>query len=225
LAAAAFLTLGRGRTRVTIAPAFGGRIAQIEVAEGASWVALLHDTAGVPPEERHPLSWGSYVMAPWPNRVTYGKFTFRAAEHRLARNDAGGHALHGLTFDRPWEVEAVDETSCRLGITLDERWPWASRVTQRMAVGDDGVAFEVEVAGDGPFPAGVGWHPWFRRDVRGLAEVRVFVDADERYELSGDRIPTGRIVPVEGEFDLRAHPAIGGRRLSRDAAADADRVG
>jgi galactose mutarotase-like enzyme len=38
------------------------------------------------------------------------------------------------------------------------------------------------------------------------------VDAPDRYELV-DHIPAGRIVPVEGEYDLRQYTPLGDRRL------------
>jgi aldose 1-epimerase len=98
-------------------------------------------------------------------------------------------------------------------MTLDERWTWAARVTQRMALHDDGVALEIEIAGDGPFPAGVGWHPWFRRDIPDRGDVRVLVDADKQYELAFDLIPNGRLAAVEGERDLRRYAEVGNRRL------------
>jgi aldose 1-epimerase len=207
------ITLERGRTRVTIAPELGGRIAQIEIADGVSRVPLLYEPPGVPPEERDPLSWGSFVMAPWPNRIAEGRFTFQGATYQLPVNHEG-HAIHGLGWDRTWAVEHISDIECVMSLTLDDRWPWRGRVSQRVELLDDGLRQTTEIASvGGRFPAGCGWHPWFRRDVRPGAEVRVLVDADERDELAPGRIPTGRILPVDGDFDLRAIPALGDRRL------------
>jgi aldose 1-epimerase len=125
----------------------------------------------------------------------------------------GAHAIHGLCFDWPWSVDATSETTCVLSLAFDERWPFGGRCVQRIEALDDGVAQTVEVhATAAAFPAGVGWHPWFRRSIGGAEHVHAQVDASERYELS-DMIPTGRLAPVDGECDLWAYPRLGDRRL------------
>ena len=50
------IRIERGRTRADVAPGAGGRIAQVEVFDGARWVPLLHDDATVPLEQRDPLA-------------------------------------------------------------------------------------------------------------------------------------------------------------------------
>ncbi len=78
---------------------------------------------------------------------------------------------------------------------------------------DDGIAQRIELyATRGAFPAGVGWHPWFRRDVRPGHDVRVLVDADQHYETV-DMIPTGWLKPAVGEHDLRRGEPLARRRL------------
>jgi galactose mutarotase-like enzyme len=201
----------RGATRVTIAPHFGGRIAQIEIHDGASWLPLLCEPPDTAPERRSPMSWGSFPMVPWPNRVANSRFMFDGNEHRLPAND-GPHALHGLGFDRPWKCEQIDDHSYDLHLPLDDLRESLS-VRQRIEVLDDGLTQSIEMRSAAPYPAGAGWHPWFRRDVRPGADVLVLVDADERYELTPDRIPTGRILPVDGGYDLRAYPPVGNRGL------------
>ena len=200
------------RTRISIAPEFGGRIAQIEVLHRGTWVSLLHDAAERPPSERDAMSWGSFVMAPWPNRIALGRFPWRGETIVIPPN-LGPHAGHGVCFDRAWRVDAATPTACELTVAFDQRWPFGGHAVQRIEALDDGVAQTVEVhAGDAPFPAGVGWHPWFRREIVGAEHVHALVDADERYELV-DGIPTGNLLPVEGEFDLRGYPPLADRRL------------
>ena len=58
------LQLQQGRTRISITPEAGGRIAQMEILDGSDWLPLLHDGAALLPNERNPLGWGSFVMAP-----------------------------------------------------------------------------------------------------------------------------------------------------------------
>jgi aldose 1-epimerase len=151
-------------------------------------------------------------MAPWPNRIANGRFTFEDVDHQLPV-DRERHALHGLGFERAWDVESISEDACTVSLALGAPWPWQAVVTHVIEVQADGLRLTLEIVGEGPFPAGCGWHPWFRRDVRPGVHPRVLVDADERYELSSDRIPTGRIVAVDGNYDLRADAAMGDLRL------------
>jgi aldose 1-epimerase len=150
-------------------------------------------------------------MVPWANRIANGLFTFNGVEHRVPLN-RGHEAIHGVGTNRAWLCTEVDEHTYELYLWMDDICTSLS-ASHRITVLDDGIEQEIEVFGSHGFPAGCGWHPWFRRDVRPGRDVRLVVDADERYELSPDRIPTGRILPAAGEFDLRAYPEIGHRRL------------
>jgi len=209
---AEIVRLEAGRTRVSIAPALGGRIAQIEAKHHGTWVALLHEPVAVDPEHRDPMAWGSFVMAPWPNRIANARFAWRGEKIEVTPN-FGDHAIHGVCFDRPWTVEARGPTACSLRIDFDARWPLGGHAVQRIEALDDGISQTVEVhAGGVPFPAGAGWHPWFRRDIAGAAHVHAQVDASTRYELR-QGIPTGRLVAVEGDYGLSRYPKLGDRRL------------
>jgi aldose 1-epimerase len=205
------ILLEAARTRVTVAPGAGGRVAQIEALHRGTWTSLLHA-----PEDfeaaTDPMSWGSFVMAPWPNRIANGRFSWRDRTFEVPAN-FGAHAIHGVCFDRPWRVEATSETTCVLSIVFNERWPSGGRCVQRIEVLDDGVVQTAEVhATDGAFPAGIGWHPWFRRTIGGAEHVHAQVEASQRYELA-DMIPTGRLLPVEDEYDLRRYRRLADRRL------------
>jgi aldose 1-epimerase len=210
----AFL-LERGRTRVTVIPAAGGRMAQCAIFDGSAWLPLLHADDDVPPDERDPLVWGCFAMVPWPNRIKDGHLRFEGKRYELPLNDPAG-AIHGLGSAAVWHVDW--RTTAAIGMSLDLReagWPWPARASQRIEVSDQEVRLSMDVRAPVGvrFPAGCGWHPWFRRRLRDAGDdVRVRVDADERYELIS-MIPTGRVVPVDGAHDLRACPKIGARRL------------
>jgi len=207
----ATLLLEGARTRVTLAPSEGGRIAQIEALHHGVWTELLHGVAAGA-GQRAPDSWGSFVMAPWPNRIAGGRFGWRGEPVRVPPN-AGAHAIHGVCFDRPWTVREATARTCVQRIAFDGRWPPGGYAVQRTEVLDDGVAQVVEIhATERPFPAGAGWHPWIRRAVGDAEHVHVQVDADRVLQLDG-MIPTGKLAPVDGARDLRRYPPLGDRRL------------
>jgi aldose 1-epimerase len=206
------IQLQQGRTRASIAPEAGGRLLQLEIFDGAGWLPLLDAPRVADDAMRDPLAWSSYPMAPWPGRIDGARFTWRGRLYELESN-AGPHALHGVAFDRPWTIEAVSGRAARLSLVFDDRWPFGGRAVQEFKLVDDGIEQRIEVhATGGAFPAGVGWHPRFRRSVRPGHDVGVLVDADQYYETV-DMIPTGWLKPVTGPHDLRHGDELAGRRI------------
>jgi aldose 1-epimerase len=189
------LILRAGEVTVTGHPATGARIGQIIVAGQP----LLVD---VPTEERpHPMSWGSFPMAPWAGRIREGRFSFGGADHHLAINHHDGpdprnaHAIHGLAFDRPWHVHDVSDTSWTCSLEFD--WEFGGVATQTVAVHHDHLDVTLVVESTGAaFPAEIGWHPWFRKPDR-----LEFTPAT-MYLRDTFGIPTGELVePSEGPWD------------------------
>jgi aldose 1-epimerase len=194
------LTLRAGTATVTVHPADGGRIGQITVGDRA----LLVDVP--PPEDRHPMAWGSFPMAPWAGRIRNGRFRFDGEDHQLVVNHHDGdgaeraHAIHGLIFDRPClAVETRSEEqplrSVRLVHELD--WSFGGTVTQTIDLAEDGVSLTLVVESTGRrFPAEVGWHPWFR------TPDRLEFSPTAMYRRDRFGIPTGELIePVGGPWD------------------------
>jgi len=88
---------------------------------------------------REPTFWGSFVMAPWCNRieadhaVRVGRRTLR-----VPANFPDGTAIHGQVFDRVWQVAgaemAPDAVTLAVDVSAAVGWPWSYEVTQRIAV-------------------------------------------------------------------------------------------
>lgn len=152
--------LSQGGVVLELAPMAGGRIAQITF-DGAPWL-VGHD-------ERHEaIGWGSYPMLPWAGRVRHGRFAFGGHARQLPVN-LGAHAIHGVAFALPWQVDALAEASAALSLPLptDARWPYGGLARQRIEVGARHVRLELSVtAAQEAMPAVVGWHPWFRKPDR-----------------------------------------------------------
>jgi galactose mutarotase-like enzyme len=198
----ALVELRAGPNRVVLDPRRGGRV--------SSWTTDGEELLVGPPDEVDTsIHWGCFLMAPWPGRLAGGRFDWRGREVRLRRTH-GRHAIHGLTWNRPWEVEASSPAEATLAIELPrDEWPMGGLVRQRTTVTPTGVRLEAEVEATGePMPAALGWHPWFLR--RGDPRLRVDAAA---YQLTSGMIPTGESAPVAGRTDLRGGPRLGRRRL------------
>lgn len=188
------IELRSGDVVVTIEPGAGGRIGQIAV--GPQPLLCDDRSAGA-------IGWGSYPMAPWAGRLRDGRFTFAGTTHQLALNhtdeDGTRHAIHGTVFDAQWTVEAVGADAITLRCPLDAAvlWPFGGTARQTISVDHDRLTCELRVEADGdPFPASIGWHPWFRKP------DRLTFEPDGMYERGDIGLPRATLVPpVAGPWD------------------------
>jgi aldose 1-epimerase len=147
-----------GAVSVEIAPEAGGRIAQI-THQGVEWLL------GYSPDNDAMIAWGCYPMLPWAGRIRSGRFEFEGRSYQLPVN-LGHHAIHGLGFALPWQVESHAAHCIELSLTLpeDQRWPFGGRAFQRIEAGPRWLRLELSVtAGEHAMPAVIGWHPWLRK--------------------------------------------------------------
>lgn len=155
------ITIAKGLLSVEIAPVAGGRIAQISYDGVEHLVGYGDDTSAM-------IAWGSYPMAPWAGRIRRGRFDFQGRRHQLPLN-LGDHAIHGVAFGLPWQVDAHSPDHAELSLVLpdDERWPFGGVARQRFEVGEHSLRMTLSVtAGARAMPVTIGWHPWFRRPER-----------------------------------------------------------
>ena len=162
-------------------------------------------------------------MAPFAGRVRDASLAFAGATYAL-RPSLPPHAIHGTVLDRPWRLVGEGTIATDLG----PDWPFAGWAVQRFDLGPDHLTFRLEVHGDEPMPASIGWHPYFLRRLAGVdGELELAFEAGAMYVRDAAGIATDRrIEPPPGPWDdtftdLRrsARPA-----LARLPGAD-DRVG
>nr|WP_245641161.1 aldose 1-epimerase [Streptomyces megasporus] len=183
--------LRAGDAEVIIEPRQGCRIASLRI--GGTEVL------------RQGERYGSFVMAPWCGRTRNGRFLNGGDLHQLPVN-AGDHAIHGTVRGRPWRTARTDERSAAFYCDLTDPWPWPGRVTQVVELAEDGsgltLTLGVETV-ENSFPAQVGWHPWFLRNLgRGGRDVTLDFTPAWQEERGADHIPTGRrIEPRPGPWD------------------------
>ena len=154
-------SIGNDAVRVEVDASRGGRVSQIRVRG----VDLL---VGPDSDTRDPMRWGSYPMVPWAGRIRGGRFELDGTSYQLP-TVSDGHAIHGVGYVSAWEIAHRTDRSVELTLSLpsDETWPFGGRSRQRITVDDDGLLLELDVTADSlPFPATIGWHPWFRKPER-----------------------------------------------------------
>lgn len=192
------LVLESDALEVVVLPEHGARLHRIR----AFGVDLLRTPADPATHATDPFSWGAYVMAPWCNRVRPGPMEVAGRAVDLEPNFGDGSAIHGQVIGRAWDVEGDGWLRVLGG---DEGWPWRYEVGLRITLDRRTLtlAYGLTNRSDGPMPAGIGLHPWFRRPL----ELRV--PADAVYPANSES--PARPEPVSSAFDLRSQrrPASG----------------
>ena len=147
-------------------------------------------------EEVRPRYRGA-LLAPWPNRVVDGRYSFDHEPFQLDINEPErGHALHGLVSWARFDLLDSDSSSVVLGHPLVPRsgYPFCLRLVVRYVLDDDGLTCTVSAANTGErrLPYGVAAHPYL---VAGSGKVDDWIldlPAAEVLEVTPDRlVPTG----------------------------------
>ncbi len=205
--------------RLWLEPARGVQWSALEARRGDDWLALVPDCREDAPrpragqDENAPLAAANFHMIPYSNRVADARFEFEGRTHTLF--DPHKHAMHGMVRKRGWRVGERGPSS--LECTFDSRehdgfeWPWP--LTCRIAHALDGAnlmaTMSVTNAGDSVMPAGLGWHPYFVRNVDG-ADPRVRLPVTAVYpDAHGTCLPDGPPVALPAALDFRAARALG----------------
>ncbi|MCC9706516.1 aldose 1-epimerase [Streptomyces sp. MNU76] len=185
------ITLAAGDAEVVLAPGNGGRVAGLRVGG----VELL----------RQGERFGCFPMVPWCGRIRDGQFLSGGFVQQMPLN-APPHAIHGTTREGAWRVARHDATEAVLTYDLVEPWPYPGRVTQVFTLTPDALTLTMAVETyDSSFPAQIGWHPWFNRNLDGGgedADVRIDFQPAWQEERGADHLPTGnRVDPKSGPWD------------------------
>lgn len=155
-----------------------------------------------------PLETSSFPLVPYTNRIDRGLFTFAGREVTLpATAGFEPHALHGVGWQRPWQLLHKSPTSADLMLKAGPGpdWPWAWTASHRLSLDADGLEMTLSITNDDlhPMPAGVGLHPYF---VCGSATVLTVPAARVWLTDAGD-IPI-RLAPAKSLVDWRQGVAV-----------------
>jgi aldose 1-epimerase len=173
---AAQVALATGDAALHVAPAIGGAITRF------TWRGhpVLRRTTRDAIAAGDVRACACYPLVPYSNRIRDAQLHFGGHTYALARNfGAHPHAIHGVGWQRAWEV--VESTAARVRLALrhdaaddDQRaaWPWAFEATQtlRLDAREDGgcvlhATLCIASRASEPFPFGLGWHPFFPKAV------------------------------------------------------------
>ncbi|MEU1972947.1 aldose 1-epimerase family protein [Microbacterium sp. NPDC019599] len=162
------------------------------------------------------------TLAPWPNRVVDGHYSFGGAAHVLALTEPErGHALHGLAAWLDFQVTDAGSDHVTLAATIEPQagYPWRVEVTTTYRLAADGLVQTVTArnAGAQPAPWGTGPHPYLVAGAGALDEWTFELPAAEVLLVTDDRLIPTDLRPVDADdaarFDFREARTIGAAEI------------
>jgi len=155
------------------------------------------------------------TLAPWPNRVTSGEYSFGGIDHVLALTEPGrSNALHGLAAWADFSPVTVEPSRVILATTIEAQvgYPYRLLVEVLFELTADGLYSSVTATNTGrdAAPYGTGPHPYLVAGAGTVDDWSLTLPVESVLQVTEDRlIPIG-LEPVDAtEFDFRAPRAIG----------------
>lgn len=198
------IVLATPTLRCVIDPSLGAGIADFStLGPLKTWYPIMRRAA---PGETNASLLGSFIMAPWANRISGDPPTVEYAgrSHALVPTSPAGTpseqvvAQHGDVRKRPWRVEHAAANASTL--TFDSRehtrvnWPWTFACVARFALaagatpdelGRLTIDLDITNTDADPFPVGCGHHPYFMRRLWADDDaMRLRVPVTGRYPLT-----------------------------------------
>jgi aldose 1-epimerase len=179
--------LQSGELSCEIAPQLGGCIAGLWLGG----VPVLRSTPAAQLASARQA--GSYPLVPFSNRIAQAALVWQGTQHPLVRNNGPEpHAIHGVGWQRPWEVLESDDEFALLSYEHrpDASWPFAFDTSQTFRLHGGALELTLSITNQSrePAPAGLGWHPYFVK----RASSHIAFEASGRWEMGDDKLPTQR---------------------------------
>jgi aldose 1-epimerase len=192
------LSLRAGRLAVDLAPQAGGTVARFAID--------AFDVLRPMPEDAIASGRGNqascYPLVPFSNRIANGRLVVDGKEYQLPPNWPGvRHPMHGEGWAKPWQVVRHDRHSAELVHAHDGAagWPFRYQARQTFRLEPDGlfVVMAIDNLEPQPAPAGLGLHPFFRRD----ADTDLCFRASDVWLGDEEVLPIRRVaVPPEWDY-------------------------
>lgn len=169
------------------------------------------------PDGEVPSAFDGAVLAPWPNRIRDGRWTFGSVAQQLAITEpATGNALHGLLAWVPWQVEdASDDGVTLTAVVLPQPgYPLSVAVSVTWSVSAAGLKclLAVHNIGDEAAPFGVGTHPYFSVAGHGVDDLSLTLPAATWIDTDDRLLPVARrgVDSAAGDKDFRRSRSLHG---------------
>ena len=180
-------------------------------------------------DELSPGSAGQ-VLAPWPNRIRDGHYTFEGTAYQLPLTEPSRHnAIHGLTNWVRWRLadQTADAVTLEYDLPPQVGYPWSLALRTRWSVSAGGLRCDQEVTNTSAAnaPWGYSVHPYLQ--LSGVAVDDILLRVPGRIRVLADNrlLPIGAVKVAGSEYDFSEPRRIGDAVLDTtfgDIEHDAD---
>ncbi|MPZ26324.1 MAG: aldose epimerase [Micromonosporaceae bacterium] len=154
------------------------------------------------------------VLAPWPNRIRDGRYSFAGVAHQLPLTEPDRHtAMHGLVRWLPWRLVDTSGSSvtCQCTLPAQPGYPWSLSLRTVWSLSSAGLAATHHVtnlAGTSA-PFGLAVHPYLRPPDTPVADLRLAVPARSRLLTDTRMLPIGAAKTDGTDWDFTTPRSIG----------------
>jgi aldose 1-epimerase len=153
-------------------------------------------------EDLDSLSWGrGILLAPFPNRLRHGKYSFEGTDYQFPINDKGtGTALHGFISQSSFELGKVETNEKSASVSCHTIYdgkhtyfPFPFKAEVQYKIDDKGefrMHFSIMNTGRSNMPVGLGWHPYFNLSKK-VNDTVLKLPSLDIIEIDKNMIPTG----------------------------------
>jgi aldose 1-epimerase len=164
-------------------------------------------------DELSPASAGQ-ILAPWPNRIRDGRYTFEGTTYQLPLSEAARHnAIHGLVNWSRWTLDEQGPGSVTLRYDLPPHpgYPWELALRTRWTVSAEGLRCDQEVTNTSlaNAPWGYSTHPYLRLPGVAVDDVLLRVPGRIRVMADSRLLPVGAVQVAGTEYDFTEPRRIG----------------
>lgn len=140
----------------------GGRLQELKCND----VFIIKDI----PNFNYETSYASSVLFPFASRIKDGKYTFSGEEFQLNKNDNNISALHGLVYNKKFELfeSKTNKQNCSVTVNYFENnhsqgFPFNYFISFIYTLCENSLQLKVDLKNTDkrPFPFTLGWHPYF----------------------------------------------------------------
>jgi aldose 1-epimerase len=161
------------------------------------------------PDFNYNASYASAVLFPFASRIENGKYTFKNTKFQLDCNEKGLNALHGLVYNKKFEIvnkiESINYASVTIAYQeLEEStgFPFKYNIQLIYTLTNDELSLSVTIKNTdvNPFPFTLGWHPYFFTD--GLSKSVLKFKSDKKIVFDENLI-TQKVIDEKTEKEFK----------------------
>ena len=155
------------------------------------------------------------VLAPWPNRLGNGRYTFEGQAERVPLNEPErANAIHGLVRWLQWTCVSHSSSAVRMRCVLEPQpaYQWRLALEIEYSLGSTGLSVSTTATNLSPTraPFGIGFHPYLTIGTPTVDDAVLSVPGRRRLLTDDQGLPVRRCVGGRNGRTTSSRPAVSG---------------